>query len=126
MKDDDSSAFPPPRARRQNEAAPYRSSAAPSRAAGSSGPTIVHRPDAPVPEDAESRPPKLTQDEVRAMLDVESPGYRINPWIVLAGSPLLLVRRFLPWPVAVLAAIAWAVLVVREVRRYIATGRRWS
>jgi hypothetical protein len=131
MSDDDRPAFPAPRPRSagpDGDRAPAKVTAP--------APTIVRRPDAP-PEPKE-RPakggekPKLTPEEIRALLDVSTDrGYQTSPWVrrlalgPAAGGVIWLVRRLFPWPITALLVAAWIALVAWEVRRYVLTTRRW-
>jgi hypothetical protein len=107
--------FPPPKKR----------DALPEPAA----PRVVHRPEPP-PDDTAPKP-KLTKDEVRALLDVtaaSAPPKRtwLRRLVLLpTGGALFIGRGILPSVVLYVLFAAWLVALGIEIRRFVVSGRRW-
>jgi hypothetical protein len=109
--------FPPPKKRE-----------APTAPASSPSPRVVHRPEPPRDPDAK---PKLTQDEVRALLDVSAasaPPKRswLRRFVLLpTGGALFVARGFIPSAALYALFGLWLVALAIEIRRFVVSGRRW-
>lgn len=125
MADEERPVFPPPRPRPEVPAASGEARAEVKK--------VVHRPD-PVVDSTDALQPrgkaKLTQEEVRALLDVTGPGYKPSPWrrrllLLPAGGAVWILKSYAPWPIVLLASLGWFALLVIEIRRYVDSSRGW-